>query len=169
MPVANWSVTSGGNAVGDFTDLSSNATSWLWEFGDPLNSTSVDQNPMFVYGQSGQYTVCLYATNSCGTDTFCQVADIYFFSIEEDKLSKAVSLYPNPANEILHVEFDFEQQMDVEMQIRDLSGKLIETQNLGVVGKGITQISIENLAQGSYYVRFITPLGEVVKQLVRVN
>jgi len=40
-----------------FTDLSSGATSWLWDFGD--GETSTDQNPTHTYGQLGSYTVSL--------------------------------------------------------------------------------------------------------------
>jgi gliding motility-associated-like protein len=40
-----------------FNDCSSGANSWDWDFGDPLNSTSHVQNPVFTYQDSGQYTV----------------------------------------------------------------------------------------------------------------
>lgn len=40
-----------------FTDLSTGATSWLWDFGD--GETSVLQNPSHTYATSGTYTVNL--------------------------------------------------------------------------------------------------------------
>jgi PKD repeat protein len=50
----------------DFTDLSSDATSWSWDFGDGGSSTA--QNPSHTYDAAGTYTVSLTATNGCGSD-----------------------------------------------------------------------------------------------------
>jgi PKD repeat protein len=50
-----------------FTDQSTGATSWDWDFGD--GGTSTAQNPSHQYTAAGTYTVSLTATNSCGSDT----------------------------------------------------------------------------------------------------
>ena len=47
-----------------FTDLSFDATSWLWDFGD--GSYSTEQHPEHVFTQSGTYTVTLTVTNDFG-------------------------------------------------------------------------------------------------------
>lgn len=49
-------------------------TSYLWDFGD--GNTSTQPNPTHSYTTSGNYTVCLTATNSCGTDSSCQVVSV---------------------------------------------------------------------------------------------
>jgi PKD repeat protein len=51
----------------NFTDQSSDATSWSWDFGD--GSTSTLQNPEHVYNSTDTYTVSLTATNTSGSDT----------------------------------------------------------------------------------------------------
>jgi PKD repeat protein len=51
----------------NFTDLSTGATSWSWDFGDTQTSTA--QNPGHTYTSAGTYTVALTVTNSCGSDT----------------------------------------------------------------------------------------------------
>jgi PKD repeat protein len=48
-----------------FTDASTDATGWSWDFGD--GSTSTSQNPAHTYATSGTYTVTLTTTNSFGT------------------------------------------------------------------------------------------------------
>lgn len=53
-----------------FTDQSSNALSWFWDFGD--GNTSIAQNPVHTYADSGTYNVCLIASDNCGSDTSCQ-------------------------------------------------------------------------------------------------
>ena len=49
-----------------FTDQSSNTTSWLWSFGDGITST--DQNPLHNYTNNGVYSVSLTATNINGSN-----------------------------------------------------------------------------------------------------
>lgn len=52
----------------NFTDSSTCATSWLWDFGD--GTTSTVQNPSHTYDPSfSSYTVSLTATNAGGSNT----------------------------------------------------------------------------------------------------
>ncbi len=60
-----------------FTDFSNNGNTsdgiaWTWDFGD--GNTSTEQNPIHVYAEEGNYTVCLTVINAIGCeDTNCQV------------------------------------------------------------------------------------------------
>ncbi|HRC32978.1 MAG TPA: T9SS type A sorting domain-containing protein [Bacteroidia bacterium] len=57
-------------SVVDFTNLSSNATSYLWLFPGGLPATSTDTNPTGIYyANYGTYSVTLIATNANGSDT----------------------------------------------------------------------------------------------------
>ncbi len=49
-----------------FTDQSSNATYWNWDFGDRTNS--MEQNPIHTYIAEGTYTVTLTVNNENGSD-----------------------------------------------------------------------------------------------------
>ncbi len=63
-PTASFtSVTMGGTV--DFTNTSTNATSYLWDFGD--GETSTEENPSHSYASDGNYIVTLTATNACGS------------------------------------------------------------------------------------------------------
>lgn len=55
--------------VAQFSNISANATSSSWDFGDGNVSTA--QNPVHVYSTPGIYTVCLISSNGCATDTTC--------------------------------------------------------------------------------------------------
>ncbi|MGB9926845.1 MAG: PKD domain-containing protein [Methanosarcina sp.] len=50
-----------------FTDLSENAISWKWDFGDGSGSTK--QNPTHTYSETGIYTVSLTVSNPNGIDS----------------------------------------------------------------------------------------------------
>lgn len=51
----------------DFTDLSTDATTWSWDFGD--GDSSSDRNPSHTYDNPDSYTVTLTVTGPGGTNT----------------------------------------------------------------------------------------------------
>jgi PKD repeat protein len=57
-----------------FTNTSTNADSYSWDFGD--GNTSTEENPVHTYAEDGSYTVVLTATNACGSATFTQVVEV---------------------------------------------------------------------------------------------
>lgn len=65
-PTASFTSSVNGLTV-TFTNSSTNATSFSWDFGD--GGTSTDVNPVYTYLASGIYTVVLTATNDCGSVT----------------------------------------------------------------------------------------------------
>lgn len=60
----------------NFTNISTNATSWLWKFGD--GSTSTIQNPSHTYSTAGDYTVKLIASGTINTDSTSQILHVLF-------------------------------------------------------------------------------------------
>lgn len=69
-PTSSFTRTSNGLTV-SFTNTSANATDFLWNFGD--GNTSILQNPVHTYTNSGTYTVTLQASNDCATANSTQV------------------------------------------------------------------------------------------------
>jgi len=61
-------------STANFTNTSTNATSYIWNFGD--GSNSMDVSPDHAYANDGIYTVSLSATNNCGTTIFEQTVTI---------------------------------------------------------------------------------------------
>lgn len=57
-----------------FSDSSTGANTWLWDFGDGIISTQ--QNPSHNYSSSGNYDVCLEVTGDCGTIQTCQTITV---------------------------------------------------------------------------------------------
>jgi PKD repeat protein len=47
---------------------------YLWDFGDTNSDTA--QHPAHTYADTGLHTVCLTVTNTCGTDSTCQVINV---------------------------------------------------------------------------------------------
>ncbi|MDQ3015683.1 MAG: PKD domain-containing protein, partial [Bacteroidota bacterium] len=72
-PLSDFDFNVNGNQV-TFTNLSGNATSSLWEFGDGL--TGNDTNPIHFYAVEGVYTVILYSTGPCGIDSSSAIISV---------------------------------------------------------------------------------------------
>ncbi len=70
LPVAAFSIspTSGKEPLNvAFTDQSTGATSWSWNFGD--GSASTEKNPKHTYSEAGNYTVVLTVNNENGSNS----------------------------------------------------------------------------------------------------
>lgn len=58
------------DATVTFTNMSKNADSYAWNFGD--GETSTEANPVHTYAAAGTYTVELKATNAGGSKTYSE-------------------------------------------------------------------------------------------------
>jgi len=72
-PTAGFTFAVNDNTV-TFTNSSTGATSYLWDFGD--GTTSAEAMPTHVYAGSGTYTVLLTSTNPCNSSTSSQTVTI---------------------------------------------------------------------------------------------
>ncbi|CAN5311840.1 ice-binding family protein [soil metagenome] len=75
IPTAGFSSGTTAALTYTFTNASTNATSYSWNFGDSQTSTAA--NPTNVYATDGTYTVILIASNACGSDTAIQIISTY--------------------------------------------------------------------------------------------
>lgn len=74
LPVAAFTFSVFGETA-TFTNTSlGGATSYLWDFGDGSSSTQTQTS--HFYPTDGSYTVCLTATDSCGSDSVCQTVTV---------------------------------------------------------------------------------------------
>ncbi|MCY7408987.1 MAG: PKD domain-containing protein, partial [Chitinophagales bacterium] len=68
FPYSNFSYSQSEKTF-SFSNQSTNAQSYLWDFGDGY--TSVSYNPTHTYAYSGVYNVCLTAIDICSSKTYC--------------------------------------------------------------------------------------------------
>lgn len=73
LPVAGFSNTVNSGTV-NFTNTSSDAASYSWDFGDSNTSTAISTS--HTYAAINTYTVTLTATNGCGSDNSSQIITI---------------------------------------------------------------------------------------------
>ncbi len=73
----NDNLDSCGQRVVHFTNLSTNATSYFWDFGDGNNSTSTSPTVTENYVNPGTYTVTLIAVNGNLRDTISKIIHVW--------------------------------------------------------------------------------------------
>jgi hypothetical protein len=69
------------------------------------------------------------------------------------------NVYPNPANQLLHITVSLEQNADLNYEIVDVTGKLIKKGTF--YSSEEAQISISDIKSGTYFVRLISSTGKV--------
>ena len=67
-----------------------------------------------------------------------------------------LSVYPNPANEIMNVSFDLKGNASFEIQLTDLTGRVVDTRGSAVkAGKVQSEFNVASLANGTYIVNVL--------------
>ena len=97
---------------------------------------------------------------------------VHFFDagIEDNQLAESVSVYPNPATEVINVECRMknEEWAVTNMELYDVYGKVIRTaEKLRATSPQTAQINVSGLAAGMYFVRVTTDQGVVTKRFVK--
>jgi PKD repeat protein len=92
-PIATFTPNIAYNTV-SFTNGTSNATSYLWDFGN--GQTSIATSPTYTYPVQGNYNVSLRATNSCDTNTYKLFLKIN--ALPKASFTASTSDYCTPAN-----------------------------------------------------------------------
>lgn len=147
-----------------FTNSSANATIYSWDFGDLSGSSA--QNPIHIYTTNGTYTVTLIVTGSNGcTDTTTQVIN-FVSGVEEEVALAGMTLYPNPANDMVNISFNMNAGADVNIFAYDMTGKVLVNENQDLAsGTTNVQYNTTEWSNGVYFFR-VTENG--VSNTVRV-
>lgn len=160
-PAANYTSEINGLTV-NFTDTSSGATAWYWNFGD--GTTSNLQNPEHSYTAIGNYPVKLYVENlNKSWDELSKNISLTTMGITEN--SDAVfDLYPNPTNKILTVSLS-NLSSKINYQIIDYSGKIVLENS--IQNCNLFTIDISNLANGLYFITLKSNESSTFRKIIK--
>jgi PKD repeat protein len=144
-----------------FADLSENADSVAWIFGDGTEST--ETNPDHTYFTGGNYVTCQFAFGECNLDTICK--DVFI----SDKGDMADNVHPEGYQ--LNTLGNGQYQLYIPSLLNIKSIKLINTAGqietcffpLG----NLIEVNLEKLPQGIYSFIIFTQSGIDVFKLVR--
>ncbi len=163
FPASNFSNTANNLSV-SFTSTSTNASFYLWNFGDGMNSSL--QNPVHDYAVPGTYNVVLTAGNQCSTAT--KTKTITLTSRTKD-LSKqmSISVLPNPSAGDFVVRIESQVSENIQLHLVDTQGRLVKAIN-STVKQGLTNIPIESLKlpKGIYQLNLIGKSGQTTLNVI---
>ncbi|MDX2249957.1 MAG: S8 family serine peptidase [Bacteroidia bacterium] len=161
------------NQTGDvqFTDLSANALTWKWNFGD--GGTSTLQNPQHTYSLVGEYPVSLTASGADGcTDTFIDTVIVkgWNTSIEDFEAgNEGLTIYPNPSGGILNLKFDFDKPEEVEIYTTDMMGKIVQYTGKKVVYTDNILMDVSGISAGVYLLHVKKRSTTLSRKLLKVD
>ncbi len=129
--------------VVSFTDASTGATSWSWDFGDGTGST--DQNPVHTYAFTGSYTITLTINGSCSTQQVWELTT----GVDAPDADASFNVLPNPASDRVTVVLGAPAVEGAVLELLDVDGRLVHSAVLRAGDERYTW-SVQALASGTY-------------------
>ncbi len=166
-PTADFSFTSNDFNVA-FSDLSANALSYSWDFGD--GSTSTLSNPTHTYAAAGSYIVNLAVTNSCGTNSLSKTVIISPSGSSEEDNNEFFAIYPNPSSgHFITISFRSIQHQ-IAFNVYNVMGSLIDRISIEN-GNELNSINydIKDFKAGVYFIEFMSGNNKFIKKLIITN
>ncbi|QCK14119.1 S8 family serine peptidase [Mangrovivirga cuniculi] len=142
-----------------FTDQSTDAVTWFYNFGDGTIST--EQNPTHIFDESGTFNVSLTVT----ADNGCQDVSVIPLIVTsvDDELQNNILVYPNPSRngvwKIANLPHDA-----FSVRVIDLQGKFISELK---VNNNSINIDGRLWSDGMYIIEVVTPEETAKYKLVK--
>ena len=137
---------------------------YTWKFGD--GNTGTGMTTSHTYGQGGDYTVWLIATDTtCGTVDSVQIA-LNGLNVEENLLNRSLNIFPNPTQGVFHVTFDIEGVQKVQVRLLNLLGEEIALFDHGTrSGQFAQDYDLTGQADGVYLIEIRTDRGITTRRI----
>lgn len=143
------------------TNTSQGATSYTWSVA-PSGTVSAPNgtNTSITMGStSGTYTVTLIASNGTNTSTFNKLITVSTCSgIDNNSLANSLSVYPNPAKDVLNIEVAGSESYAVSLT--NLLGKTV------FADKDKSAINVSALTPGIYFLTIEVKGQKTTKKIV---
>lgn len=123
-----------------------------------------------------EYSLANYINQDIYIGINCVSNDAFIFFIDDisiggsgsteinENADQSIHIYPNPAQNVLFINFEEESRKEALINIVDLNGRLVKTINNENTNSGLS-VDISNLSTGMYTIRFMYDNKVLVKKL----
>jgi len=152
-----------------FTNTSTNATQYSWNFGD--GTTSMDENPTHVYTEVGTYPVTLSASSDdgCTVTTLQEIRVALATSTEDEILAESFNLFPNPSTGQLTLLFTNEMPVISNITVIDLLGQSVLQLTASQITGNDIQMDLSGLTNGVYHLLIETNEARTTRRVIKMN
>ncbi|MCB0643817.1 MAG: PKD domain-containing protein, partial [Phaeodactylibacter sp.] len=137
-------------ATFEFTDLTSDAVSWLWDFGD--GNTSTEENPVHTYAQDGTYTVTLTVENAECSASITEEVVIELVGTSTVEGLEEFELFPVPGAGTPQLNLVLEQQADIQVQVINNLGQIVWQDQAKATDRYSRRLDLTAQASGTYFI-----------------
>jgi PKD repeat protein len=133
-----------------FTNLSTDAMSYLWSFDD--GSTSTVENPAHYYPLVGNYNVILKVEKCEISDTSMKVVSVAH-GVDGIDITEQINakIYPNPVTDNLVLEFENIQLVE-NLTLYNVTGELLS--KIESIRSDRIVMNLNRFENGAYFIRF---------------
>lgn len=148
-----------------FTDESTDAVTWRWDFDD--GGVSTDQSPKHTFDEQRAFNVNLTVTNSNGCRDV-ETKSISAITAAESALESFVTLHPNPSpREKLTVSIKNIRAQKVEMSMLNVNGQeLHHSSHANIADDFSTTIAVNSLSPGIYMVMINVDGARLIRKVM---
>lgn len=118
-----------------------------------ITGNSTTGNAMQALGAQGTYAAVTDPGSSTPQGFPFSIFGTVISGIESNDLIKNISLYPNPANELVNLQIDLASTMPVEIEIVNTLGEVVFAENKGQQFQVNEQINCSTFASGIYLIK----------------
>lgn len=143
----------------DILSSSITGTTYQWYLNGNLIPGATSQT--YAPTGNGNYTV------QVGNGKCTNVSDPYSFTLGVNSydLDKAVRIYPNPANEVIHIEVPVSANKEITLQVYSVIGKLVYTETYSNNGQ-IHHVNLGSIpAEGIYFLKLQSGSEQITRKI----
>ena len=164
VPTTTWTYNDDGGTV-TFTNTSTNATSYEWDFGD--GTTSTEENPVHTYQQNGEYEVTLTAFNDCGFASNTITITVMVNAVEEIPGIQVFELFPNPNSGQFTLRLEGLPLDELNISLVNVIGQRLTDEKVDFsTGKLHKEFNLSELPTGTYILQLRSADKVLHKKLV---
>ena len=156
------------NNVYTFTNTSTNATGYIWNFGDG-SPTSNLTNPTHTYSTAGTFVVTLYTFNGQCMDSISQTIILLTTGLNPPAANASLNVFPDPATDHLVVSLTSpDAGKEWIITVSDLLGQLVASDKIiSTSGTAEATLSLTNLSKGIYTLQLQNNGNKMIRRIVK--